>query len=234
MQTRHCRAATRRLHLGSFFVFGPTVPCLRHHGNIYEESLELYEDSIIDPGESEPVCFVDSSNSVSDSDIINTYGGDSDYSPCDTFEGLEFPCDDSPEKVDARQDPEVQRSVKARRQRRKGPNILSSRSRVEPSHSDGDETFEAFNSHRAKSLEQEQQKEIDRRSGLSAMMPRARLAYETDHQIPVGTFSASQILRSSVGLKDGRTSPTSWKRRVPHACPLSAAVFSGACFARSS
>ena len=100
-------------------VFVPAVPCLKHNGTIHDESLELYEDSIVDPNESEPDCgLVDSSDSdddmvpgpgrqcawanamsddydhgLADDDdhnIIIHYDSDTDYGPCDEFEGLEF------------------------------------------------------------------------------------------------------------------------------------------------
>ena len=50
-------------------VFRPAVPCLKHNVNIHDDSLELYEGSIIDPNDSLPDCgLVDSSDNDNDDD----------------------------------------------------------------------------------------------------------------------------------------------------------------------
>ena len=57
---KRSQAETQRLRLG-FLVF---VRQLRVYVNIHDDSLELYEDSIVDPNDSEPECgLVDSSDS---------------------------------------------------------------------------------------------------------------------------------------------------------------------------
>ena len=42
--------------LSGLSVFVPAVPRLKHNGSIHDESLEVYEDSIVDPNDSEPDC----------------------------------------------------------------------------------------------------------------------------------------------------------------------------------
>jgi hypothetical protein len=105
-------ASSDPMILSGLSVFVPAAPRLKHNGNIHDEALELYEDSIVDPKDSEPDCgLVDSSdsdddmvpgpgrhcaraNAMSDDydhdsaddddhNIIIPYDSDSDYSPCD-------------------------------------------------------------------------------------------------------------------------------------------------------
>ena len=71
---------------------------LTYKGDIHDDSLELYEDSIIYPDDSEPEYgLVDSSDSdddndsgtvTDDSNIMKAYHRNSDDGPYDEFEGL--------------------------------------------------------------------------------------------------------------------------------------------------
>ena len=96
-----------------------------------------------------------------DSNIITPYESDADYSACDSFEGFEFhqPADRQlttcGDKADARQNPKVQRSIRARRQRRKRSDVLKPLSGIEHPISNGDEPFEVANHHCTGRLEQE-------------------------------------------------------------------------------
>ena len=125
-----------------------------------------------------------------DHDIIIPYDSDSDYSPCDEFEGVVFeqPADRLP-------------ATKTRRRRRKRSNVFRSRALTKHPNSNGDEPFEVANHHCAGWLEKVGQMDDDRRNRLAAMMPRARMAYDAFHRIGRGSCSEQQVLRSSAGLE---------------------------------
>ena len=62
----------------------PAAPRLKHNGNIRDDSLEFYEDPVIDPNNYEPDCgLVDSSDSDEDMDERSLRGSRPDDSDDD-------------------------------------------------------------------------------------------------------------------------------------------------------